>query len=333
MEVREWFEKRTFRHQDFGNIPKLISLKKEQNLTISVCLPTLNSGKTLDLILRVLTEILVDEYPLIDELAIVDSRSTDSTVEIAHKRGVKVFFDDEYLTELPPSSGKGEALWKSLFFLNGDIIAWLDSDIKNIHPRFVYGTIGPLLVDETIGYVKGFYQRPLKTEGLTRETGGGRVTELVARPLLNLFYPELTGLIQPLSGEYAGRREILESVPFFTGYGVEIGLLIDIANKFGLEAIAQANLEKRVHTNQSLKALGRMAFGVMQAAFQRLASDKKIKLNTDLNRIMKIIKQAGEEYQLGQREIRVIERPPMKGIPEYREMRRKIKYGGEKAAS
>lgn len=333
MDVRGWFGRRTFRHQDFGNIPKLISLKKEQNLTISVCLPTLNSGKTLDLILRILKEILVDEYPLIDELAIVDSRSTDDTVEIAEKRGAKIFFDDECLPDLPPASGKGEALWKSLYLLKGDIIAWLDSDIKNIHPRFVYGTVGPLLTDKNISYVKGFYQRPLKTEGLTRETGGGRVTELVARPLINLFYPELSGLIQPLSGEYAGRREILESVPFFTGYGVELGLLIDIAKKFGLDAIAQVNLERRIHTNQPLKALGRMAFAVMQAAFQRLSSDKKIKLNTDFNRTMKIIRQAGEEYQLGQREIRVIERPPMKGIPEYREMRRKIKYGGEKAAS
>ncbi len=326
MDVREWFEKRTFRHQDFGNIPKLISLKTEQNLTISVCLPTLNSEKTLDLILRTLKEILIDEYPLIDELAIVDSRSTDNTVEIAQRRGVKVFFGDEYLTDLPPGSGKGEALWKSLYFLKGDIIAWLDSDIKNIHPRFVYGTIGPLLVDKTIGYVKGFYQRPLKTEGLTRETGGGRVTELVARPLLNLFYPELSGLIQPLSGEYAGRRDVLESIPFFTGYGVEIGLLVDIAKKFGLNAIAQINLERRVHTNQSLKALGRMAFGVMQAAFQRLASDKKIKSNTNMNRTLKIIKQVGEEYQMGEREIRVIERPPMKGILAYREMRKQTKH-------
>ncbi|MFZ3062519.1 MAG: glucosyl-3-phosphoglycerate synthase [Actinomycetota bacterium] len=325
MDVREWFENRTFRHQDFGNIPKLISLKTEQNLTISVCLPTLNSGKTLDLILRILKEILIDEYPLIDELAIVDSRSSDNTVEIAQRRGVKVFFDDECLTDLPPGSGKGEALWKSLYFLKGDIIAWLDSDIKNIHPRFVYGSIGPLLTDKTIGYVKGFYQRPLRTEGLTRETGGGRVTELVARPLLNLFYPELSGLIQPLSGEYAGRRDVLESIPFLTGYGVEIGLLIDIAKKFGLNAIAQVNLEKRVHNNQSLKALGRMAFGVMQAAFQRLASDKKIKFNTNMNRTLKIIKQVDEEYQMGEREIRVIERPPMKGISEYRELRKQRK--------
>lgn len=324
MGVEKWFKKRTFRHQDFGNIPKLIELKKAQDLTISVCLPTLNSGKTLDLILRTLKEILVEEYPLIDELAIVDSHSTDNTVAIAERHGVKVFFDDEYLTNLPPASGKGEALWKSLFCLKGDIVAWLDSDIKNIHPRFAYGTLGPLLTDETIGYVKGFYQRPLKTAGLTRQTGGGRVTEIFARPFLNLFYPELSGLIQPLSGEYAGRREILESVPFFTGYGVETGLLIDILNKFSLDTIAQVNLETRIHANQSLKALGRMSFGVMQAAFSRLNSDGKIALKMEMNQVMKLIKQVADsdEYYLEDREVKVLERPPMRGIEEYREKRK-----------
>lgn len=321
MGVEQWFKKRTFRHQDFANIPKLIELKKEQGLTVSVCLPTLNSGKTLDIILRTLKEILVKEYPLIDELAIVDSRSTDSTVAIAEKHGVKVFFDDEYLTDLPPASGKGEALWKSLYFLEGNIVAWIDSDIKNIHPRFVYGIVGPLLIDKTIGYVKGFYERPLKTAGLTKQTGGGRVTEVFARPFLNLFYPELSGIIQPLSGEYAGRREILESVPFFTGYGVETGLLIDILNRFGLDCVAQVNLESRIHTNQSLKALGRMSFGVMQAAFLRLESNDKIELKTEMNRVMNLIKQTAEsnDYYLEEREIKVIERPPMKGIEEYRE--------------
>lgn len=324
MNVSKWLKRRTFRHQDFANIPKLIELKKEQGLTISVCLPTLNSGKTLDLILRTLKEILVEEYSLIDELAIVDSRSTDNTVAIAEKYGVKVLFDDEHLTNLPSASGKGEALWKSLYCLEGDIIAWLDSDIKNIHPRFAYGTIGPLLNDKTIGYVKGFYQRPLKTAGLTRQTGGGRVTEIFARPFLNLFYPELSGLIQPLSGEYAGRREILESVPFFTGYGVETGLLIDILNKFGLDTIAQVNLETRVHTNQSLKALGRMSFAVMQAGFTRLASDGKIELKTEMNRVMHLIKQSAddEEYYLADWEKRVVERPPIKGIKEYRQKRK-----------
>lgn len=320
MDVERWFKKRTLRHQDFGNIRKLVELKAQQGLSVSVCLPTLNSGKTLGLILRILKEILVDEYPLIDELAIIDGRSKDNTIEIAERYGATVFYDDEPLFKLPPATGKGEALWKSLYLLKGDIIAWLDSDIKNIHPRFAYGTIGPLLTDKTIGYVKGFYQRPIKTSGGTRQTGGGRVTELVARPFLNLFYPELSGLIQPLSGEYAGRREILDSVPFFTGYGVETGLLIDVAQRFGIDALAQVNLETRVHTNQTLKALGRMSFGVMQAAFHRLSTDGKIELKAKMSRQMELIKQIAdsEHYYLEKREIRVVERPPMREMPAYR---------------
>jgi glucosyl-3-phosphoglycerate synthase len=143
--------------------------------------------------------------------------------------------------------GKGEALWKSLHVTKGDIVAWIDTDITNIHPRFVYGLLGPLLRRPDVQYVKGFYQRPIKVNGQLQASGGGRVTELVARPLLNLFYPELSGVVQPLSGEYAGRREALMSVPFFTGYGVETGLLIDLHDRYGLAGIAQVDLEERVH--------------------------------------------------------------------------------------
>ena len=319
MDVGRWFKKRTYSHLDYANLRQLVEKKNDQGVVISVCLPTLNSGKTLGLILRVLKEILVDEYPLIDELAIVDSHSTDNTVDIAERFGVSVFYDDRYLKHLPKASGKGEALWKSLYFLKGDIICWIDSDIKNIHPRFAYGPIGVLLNEKKVGYVKGFYSRPIKQGGVIRESGGGRVTEIMARPFLNLFYPELAGVIQPLSGEYAGRREVLESVPFFTGYGVETGLLIDILNKFGLDAIAQVNLEKRIHANQTTKALGRMSFGIMQAAFQRLEEDGKIVLKTDLNRTMQIIKRKEDEYYMMRKTIREIERPPINSIKDYHE--------------
>jgi glucosyl-3-phosphoglycerate synthase len=269
--------------------------------------------------------LLVEKYPLIDELAIVDSHSTDDTLEIADKYGVKVFFEDEPLDELGKAAGKGEALWKSLFFLKGDIIAWLDSDIQNIHPRFVYGTVGPLLADDTLAYVKGFYERPLKTAGVMHETGGGRVTELVARPFLTLFYPRLAGFIQPLSGEYAGRREVLESIPFFTGYGVETGLLIDILNKYGLDSMAQVNLDTRVHHNQTIKQLGRMAFRIMQVAFERLDEDDKIKMMTDMNRTMQLVKRRGEDHRLEPKEITGVERPPIDTVKQYKEKMKKRK--------
>lgn len=322
MDINRWFKKRTYGHVDYANLKQLVEKKKAQGAVVSVCLPTLNSGKTLGFILRVFKEILVDEYPLIDELAIVDSHSTDNTIDIAKKFDVSVFYDDKYLKHLPKATGKGEALWKSLYFLKGDIICWVDSDIKNIHPRFAYGPIGVLLNEPKVGYVKGFYSRPIRQGGVTRESGGGRVTEIMARPFLNLFYPELSGLIQPLSGEYAGRREILESVPFFTGYGVETGLLIDILNKYGLDAIAQVNLEKRIHANQTTKALGRMSFGIMQAAFQRLEEDKKVKLKVELNRVMQIIKRNEEGYYMMKKVIKEIERPPMITIKEYQEKRK-----------
>ena len=317
MDVGAWFDKRTLRHQDFGNIPKLLELKKKQKLSISVCLPTLNTAGTLDFILRVLTDILVKEYPLIDEIAVIDGRSTDETVKIAEKYGVAVYYDDEGFADLPAASGKGDALWRSIYHLKGDIIAWLDSDIKNIHPRFVYGTVGALLADPTIGYVKGFYERPITQGGVSKPSGGGRITELVTRPIFNLWYPELAGLIQPLSGEYAGRRELLESVPFVTGYGVETALLIDTLDKFGLDSIAQVNLETRIHANQSLSALGRMAFGVLQTAFMRLERDQKVETRERYKTTLNVIKHTGGDYSVEPREIEVIERPPMKTRPEY----------------
>ena len=157
-----WFEERTFHHREFADIERLVELKEEQGLRVSVCLPTLNIAETVGEILRVFRTELVERHPLIDQLAVIDSRSTDGTIEIAEAEGAQVFFDDEILPDLEPATGKGEALWKSLYALDGDIIAWVDSDIENIHPRFVYGLVGPLLADPDIGYVKGFYERPMK---------------------------------------------------------------------------------------------------------------------------------------------------------------------------
>ncbi len=205
-------------------------------------LPTLNEEKTIGLTIRRIREALMDRVPLVDELLVVDSASTDRTVEIARELGAAVRQHDEILPELGAYVGKGEALWKSLYELRGDLVVWVDTDIRNIQPRFVYGLLGPLLREPRIQYVKGFYQRPLIAEGRQSDEGG-RVTELTARPLINLFFPELSGVIQPLSGEYAGRRELLESVPFFTGYAVEIGLLIDIADRVGLSGIGQVDLD------------------------------------------------------------------------------------------
>jgi glucosyl-3-phosphoglycerate synthase len=319
LDRERWFAERTFDHEQFADIGRLVLFKQEQGLKISVCLPTLNVASTLGQCLRVFRTELMERYPLIDQLCIIDSRSTDGTLDIASDEGAEIFFDDEILPGMPHASGKGEALWKSIFAMDGDIIVWVDSDIENIHPRFVYGLAGPLLSEPDIGYVKAFYQRPLKREGELQPSGGGRVTELTVRPMLNLFYPELAGLAQPLSGEYAGRRKVLESVPFFTGYGVESGLLLDILREFGLWTLAQVDLEVRVHHNQDLASLSKMSFGILQAIFTRLAEDGKLDLKVEPSTVYNTFKRTEEGYLLERSEVSVVERPPMISIPEYRE--------------
>jgi glucosyl-3-phosphoglycerate synthase len=213
--------------------------------------------------------------------------------------------------------GKGEGLWKSLQVTQGDIVVWIDSDITGIHPKFVFGLVGPLLTQPHIGFVKGFYRRPLNLGGQLLTTGGGRVTELTARPLINLFYPQLSGLVQPLAGEMAGRRSVLESVPFFTGYGVETGLLIDILDSFGLRSIAQADLEYRVHRNQSLLSLSKMAFAIVQVVMKRLGDRNRMQLLEEMNRSMKLIHYSPAELFLEVVEIDEHERPPIKSLVEY----------------
>jgi len=315
--VDKWFAENTFHSREFRDVGRLVELKRRQGLTISLGLPTLNEEATIGNVIQTLKGELMDRVPLIDEVVVVDSGSTDRTAEIASSFGVRVVQHAEVLPEHGTFQGKGEALWKSLHVLRGDIVAWCDTDISNIHPQFVYGTVGPLLTDPRISYVKGFYRRPLNFGGELQAAGGGRVTELVARPIFNLFYPLLSGLVQPLSGEYAGRRELLERLPFFTGYGVETGHLIDIVENFGLNCIAQTDLGVRIHRNQDLFALSRMAFAIMQVALRRLGDRHRIHLLEEVNRSMKLIHYHNDRFFLEVKEIGDWERPPMGAIPEY----------------
>jgi glucosyl-3-phosphoglycerate synthase len=209
--------------------------------------------------------------------------------------------------------------------LDGDIVAWIDTDISNIQPRFVYGLLGPLLREPRVSYVKGFYQRPIRQGDKLISEGGGRVTELMARPLINLFFPELSGIIQPLAGEYAGRRALLESVPFYTGYSVEIGLLIDILDAVGLSAIGQVDLERRIHRNQPLGNLSQMAYVILQGAIRKLEERHRIELLTEVGRGMKLINQERDKFNLEVREIGDALRPPMRTVAAYQERRKSIK--------
>jgi glycosyltransferase involved in cell wall biosynthesis len=319
--VDKWFAENTFHAREFQGLAQLVELKEKQGLKISLGLPTLNEEATIGKIVQTMWSEFIQNYPLLDEIVVIDSNSTDRTMEIAQNLGVRVVRHSDVLPLYANWRGKGEALWKSLYVLQGDLIAWIDTDIVNIHPRFVYGILGPLIRHPRLMYVKGYYQRPLRQGAIVEGHSGGRVTELTARPLINLFYPQLSGLVQPLSGEYAGRREALERVPFFAGYGVEMGLLIDIWSRYGLRAIGQVDLEERIHRNQSLTSLSKMAFEIIQVVMQRVGQSKELELMDELNKSMKLIRYAENEFQLDVADIRARERPPMILIPEYRASR------------
>jgi glucosyl-3-phosphoglycerate synthase len=318
--VDKWFAENTFHSHEFDDVRRLVELKEAQAVTISLGLPALNEEQTVGRVIATLKRTLMDRYPFLDEIVLIDSNSVDRTRHIGQRLGVPVYIHQEILPQYGASQGKGEALWKSLYVLRGDIIAWIDTDITNIHPRFVCGILGPLLRESRIQYVKGFYRRPLRVGDKLQAGGGGRVTELVARPMLNLFYPELSGVVQPLSGEYAGRRTALERLPFFAGYGVETGLLIDMLGTFGLQAIAQCDLEERIHKNQELQALGKMSFQILQVFIRRL-EQRSGPMLAEVNKTMKLVQHEEGRFYLDIEDIREHERPPMINLPEYRRLR------------
>ena len=253
---------RTFHHAQF-DATALVEAKAGR--TVSVCLPARNEAATVGTIVAAIREALVERVPLIDEILVVDDHSDDGTAEVAAAAGARVITAAAVVPELGNGHGKGAALWRSLYESEGDIVAWCDADLTEFEPHFVVGLVGPLLTDPDVEFVKGFYKRPASDPG----DRGGRVTELVARPALALLFPQLTSIVQPLGGEYAGRRELLEQLPFVDGYGVDIALLIDIADEFGTEVIAQVDLGTRRHRNRPLDELSPQATAVLQTILQR----------------------------------------------------------------
>lgn len=212
MKLEDWLKNNTFHYLQF-NLQKLLKLKKEKNIKISLCFPTLNEGLTIGNILKIIKKEVL-EPGLVDEVVVIDSGSVDNTCEVASYLGFPVYQHKNILSAYGSYKGKGEALWKSLHILKGDIVAWCDSDIKDFSSRFVYGILAPLIIREDLSFIKAFYRRPLKIGSSYMKGEGGRVTEILIRPILNLYYPKLSRLFQPLSGEYTGRREVLENIPF-----------------------------------------------------------------------------------------------------------------------
>ncbi|TVR16044.1 MAG: glucosyl-3-phosphoglycerate synthase [Balneolaceae bacterium] len=315
--LQNWIDKNTYHHSEFWDLKKLVEAKKKKNLTISLCLPTLNEEKTIGKELIIFRSELVERYPLIDEIAVIDSGSEDKTLEVAKNFGADTYLASDILPNLEPKRGKGENLWKAIYQLKGNIIVYVDADISNIHPRFVYGLVAPLIYREEVKYVKAFYDRPLAFSGNVRPSGGGRVTEILVRPLFSLFFPDLTAIIQPLSGEYAVRREVLEQIAFPIGYGVETSHLIDVYHKFGLEAFAQTDLDKRVHENKPTQALGKMSFGILQTFIKR-AKALGVFEKAEHETLLRQFQAKRDQYEQNLIEIVEEERPPMIEIEEYR---------------
>lgn len=319
MNVSHWLEHNTFHHGQFWDLRHLVEEKEKQGLTISLCIPTLNEAATIGKEVVIFKSELMSRYPLLDEIAVVDSGSTDDTREVAASFGADVYLAEEILPEVGSKRGKGENLWKAIYQLKGDVIVYVDADIKNIHPRFAYGLLAPLVYRPEIKYVKAFYDRPLAFSQGVRPSGGGRVTEILVRPLFSLFFPELTALVQPLSGEYAVRREVLEAIPFPIGYGVETSHLIDVYHRWGLEAFGQTDLDQRVHRNQATRDLGKMSFGILQTFLSRVRALDVMPEMPTLNSALRQFQVKEGRFEQIAHEIVEEERPPMRDIPAYLE--------------
>lgn len=312
-DVRRWFDRRTSRASDWKT-SRLVDVKGET--TVSVVLPALNEQDTVGAIVAAIRTRLMERHGLVDEVVVMDSGSTDGTYDTAVEAGAKVVRREEVLGEFEPLPGKGEVLWRSLAATTGDILVFIDSDLRDFTTSFVTGLLGPLLTDPSVQLVKATYDRPLTQGRTVVPAGGGRVTELVARPMINLHWPELAGFVQPLSGEYAARRPLLEQLPFPTGYGVEIGMLVDALRLVGLPALAQVDLSRRKHRNQEIGKLGRMSSEILQVAYERLRREGRLAMAPPATELTQF-ERSGDDYVLLTVDMAPAERPPIRTVPEY----------------
>ncbi|MFD6115608.1 glucosyl-3-phosphoglycerate synthase [Streptomyces yangpuensis] len=307
-EVERWLADRSWSAAD-RPLDQLLDLKRAAGTRVSVVLPALDEEATVGAIVEVIRRELIEglPVPLVDELVVVDSGSADRTAEVAAKAGARVVHRDEILPRIPALPGKGEVLWRSLLATTGDIVCFVDADLRDFSATFVSGIVGPLLTDPGVQFVKAMYDRPLGDA----PGQGGRVTELVARPLLNLHWPQLAGFVQPLGGEYAVRRTLLERLPFPVGYGVELGLLVDALHTVGLDALAQVDVGVRLHRHQGGQALGRMAAAIYRTAQVRLSRGHLVR--PELTQF----ERGPEGFVPHTYPVDTEERPPMLGVKEY----------------
>ncbi|MFB7113398.1 glucosyl-3-phosphoglycerate synthase [Streptomyces sp. NPDC056190] len=317
-EVERWLATRSWSVAD-RPLHQILAAKQRTGQSVSVVLPALNEEATVGDIVAVIRRDLVERAPLVDEIVVVDSGSTDRTSEVAAAAGARVVHRDEILPRLPAVPGKGEVLWRSLLVTRGDVICFVDADLREFSSDFVTGIVGPLLTERDVDLVKAMYDRPFTVPGghtskpvAAGQAGqGGRVTELMARPLLNMHWPQLAGFVQPLGGEYAARRSLLEQLPFPVGYGVELGMLVDALHLVGLDALAQVDVGVRRHRHQDGQALGRMAAAIYRTAQLRLARGHLVR--PCLTQFVR-----GENgFEPRTYDVDTEERPPMAEIAEY----------------
>ncbi|MGW1131497.1 glucosyl-3-phosphoglycerate synthase [Streptomyces griseoluteus] len=305
-ETERWLATRSWSVAD-RPLHRVLAAKQRSGQRVSVVLPALNEEATVGEIVSVIRHDLVFQAPLVDEIVVVDSGSTDRTAEVAAAAGARVVHRDEILPRLPAVPGKGDVLWRSLLVTSGDIVAFVDADLREFSSDFVLGIVGPLLTDPGIDLVKAMYDRPLG--GAAGQ--GGRVTELMARPLLNMHWPQLAGFVQPLGGEYAARRSLLERLPFPVGYGVELGMLVDSLHLVGLDALAQVDVGVRKHRHQDGQALGRMAAAIYRTAQLRLARGPLVRP------VLTQFERGVSGFEPRTYSVDTEERPPMAEIAEY----------------
>ncbi|MEV8400660.1 glucosyl-3-phosphoglycerate synthase [Streptomyces niveus] len=304
-EVERWLARRSWSAAE-RPVERLVAAK--QGAQVSVVLPALNEEATVGRIVSVIRrELMAGPAPLVDELVVIDSGSTDRTAEVAAAAGARVVHRDDILPRLPAVPGKGEVLWRSLLVTSGDIVCFVDADLRDFSAEFVSGIVGPLLTEPDVQFVKAMYDRPLGDA----PGQGGRVTELVARPLLNLHWPLLAGFVQPLGGEYAVRRSLLERLPFPVGYGVELGLLVDALHTVGLDALGQVDVGVRRHRHQDGQALGRMAAAIYRTAQLRLSRGHLVRP------VLTQFERGEGGFEPRTHAVDTEERPPMREIMEY----------------
>jgi glucosyl-3-phosphoglycerate synthase len=311
--VADWFARRSYEHDRFSGLERLARTKRELGRSLSVVLPCREVADTIGAIADEI-HALNEEAPLVDEILAVDAGSRDGTAEVARRHGLEVYSEDELMPAFGPAVGKGDAMWRALSVVRGDLVMYLDSDTENFGRHYVYGMLGPVLCEPGVGFVKATYHRPfLGPDGAVLDDAG-RVTELTAKPLLRIFYPALAGFGQPLSGELVATRDLLASIPFWTGYAVEVGMLIDVLRTAGLDAMAQVGLGARQNRSQSLRALGSMSYAVATAIVRRSLEDGRLMSSNGFARELHSYLRAvcaPEGTTLAEEPVELVERPPM----------------------